>query len=158
MVFTGNPLSAEDAYRFGLLNRYRSDLREGRHWAGGTLAEALLAPISGSDAIISIIKMRQLMRTRTGEVSDGIPLPIPCRPDKIPLPTGALNLAQVIDIAGVVHELREFRAPRRIFSLRAGISVSNAKPSRAAITEIPWRPISPLRMTMSPGRRCWARR
>jgi len=85
------------------------------------------------------------MRTRTSEVCDGIPLPIPCRPDKIPLPAGALTLAQVIDIAGVVHEFREFRAPRQIFSLRAGISVSNAKPSRAAIAEIPWRPMSPGR-------------
>jgi len=76
------------------------------------------------------------MRTRTAEVSDGIPLPIPCRPDKIPLPAGALNLAQVIDIEGVV-EFREFRGPRQIFSLRAGISVSNARASRAVITEIP---------------------
>lgn len=80
---------------------------------------------------------KEVMRTRTAEVSDGIPLPIPCRPDKIPLPAGALNLAQVIDIEGVVHEFREFRGPRQIFCLRAGISVSNARASRAVITEIP---------------------
>jgi hypothetical protein len=44
------------------------------------------------------------MRKHMGEISDGIALPIPCRPDKIPLRAGVQNLAQGIDIVMVFHD------------------------------------------------------
>ena len=44
-----------------------------------------------------------MMLTRMGEIFDGIPLPIPRPPDKIPLRAGVRDLAQERDIAMGFH-------------------------------------------------------
>jgi hypothetical protein len=61
-----------------------------------------------------------MMLTRMDEISDGIPLPIPRPPDKIPLRAGARDLAQERDIAIGFHVAQVILGGEIDFPLLAG--------------------------------------